>query len=238
MRIAALYDIHGNLRALEAVLAEVAEERVDAIVCGGDVVWGPLPAECLEALRAAGARFVRGNADRDVLTGADPIDRFAAARLSEDQKALVASWPLALELDVPSLGRVLFCHATPRSDEEIVTRATPDGELAELLHGVEADVVVAGHTHVQFDRRVNGAARFVNAGSIGMPYEGCPDARWALLGSDVELRRTRYDVDAAIRQIEATGMPQADSFVEDALRGGLSAEDATSFWERERTSAR
>jgi putative phosphoesterase len=235
MRIAALYDVHGNLRALEAVLAEVADERVDTIVCGGDVVWGPQPAECLEALRAARAMFVRGNADRDVLTGKDPIDRFGAARLSEGQKALVASWPLSLELDVDGVGRVLFCHATPRSDEEIVTRATPDEEIAEVLAEVDADVVVGGHTHVQFDRRVNGAVRFVNAGSVGMPYEGDGDARWLLLGPDVELRHTSYDIAAAIPEIEATGMPQVERFVENALRGRISAEEATAFWEGERT---
>jgi diadenosine tetraphosphatase ApaH/serine/threonine PP2A family protein phosphatase len=239
VRVAALYDVHGNLPALEAVLAEVEREGVDVIVSGGDVVWGPLPAECLEGLRTVGARFVRGNADRDVVEGDDPIDRFAAMRLSEEQREFVASWPLSLELDVPPLGRILFCHATPRSDKEIVTRATPDDEVVGALDGVDATLVVGGHTHVQFDRQPEGAPRFVNAGSVGMPYEGSPDARWALLGRpDVDLRRTPYDVEAAIRQIEATGMPQAERIVENALRGRISAEEATSFWETQRTSAK
>ena len=238
MRVAALYDVHGNLPALEAVLDEVERDGIDAIVSGGDVVWGPMPSECLERLRAADARFVRGNADRDVLGGTDPIDRFAAGRLSEEQRAFVLSWPLALEHDVVGLGRILFCHATPRSDEEIVTRLTPEDELAEVLVGVEARCVVVGHTHVQFDRQVDDLPRLVNAGAVGMPYEGNADARWALLAPDVELRRTPYDVESAIRQIEATGMPQVERLVENALRGRVTAEEATALWERERAKAK
>ena len=232
--LALLYDIHGNLPALQAVLDEVEREDVDTIVSGGDVVWGPMPLECLERLRTMDAQFVRGNADRDVVGGDDPIDRFAAGRLTDEQSIFLASWPLSLEFDVDGVGRVLFCHATPRSDEEIVTRLTPDDEVAEILAGMETRCVVVGHTHVQFDRHVPGSPRLVNAGSVGMPYEGDPDARWALLGPDVELRKTPYDIEAAIAKIEATAMPQAERMVENALRGRISAEEATSFWEDQR----
>jgi len=234
VRVAVLNDIHGNLPALEAVLAEVEHEGIDVIVSGGDVVWGPLPAECLELLVARGAHFVRGNADRDVLTGKDEVDRFCAPLLNDEQTARVGAWPLTVELSVNDVGRVLFCHATPRSDDEIVTKATPDRVVAELLGDVTADLVVCGHTHVQFDRAVTGAPRLVNAGSVGMPYEGDSDARWALLGPDIELRRTPYDVEAAIAELVATGMPGVERIVVRALRGEVAPDDAVRFFENQR----
>ena len=192
MRVAALYDVHGNLPALEAVLEEVERDGVDVVVSGGDLVSGPLGRACLERLLAVGAVFVRGNADREVPELAD----------------LVAQWALTVELDVENLGRVLFCHATPRSDDEIITRISSEERVAAAFEGVGADVVVCGHTHVQYDRRV-GALRVVNAGSVGMPYEGRRGAFWAVLGPDVELRRTAYDVEAAARVLEATGYTRA-----------------------------
>ena len=190
MRVAALYDIHGNLPALDAVLAEV---DADVIVVGGDVVMGLSPAETLERLRShpGDVRFIRGNADREVYDespGLAPPEllEYARARLSSEQLDFMRTWPLTV-----SIGRVLFCHATPRNDEEIFTRDSPDERWAEVLAGVDADVVVCGHTHVQFDRRI-GDIRLVNAGSVGMPYADEPGAYWALLdGTDVELRHTR-----------------------------------------------
>jgi predicted phosphodiesterase len=204
VRVAALYDVHGNLPALEAVLAEVPREGVDAIVCGGDACAGPMPQECLDRLRAAGAVFVRGNGDR-------ALAQWPAGRLVEDDRAFLAGLPLTASLDVDGLGPTLFCHATPRSDEEIVTRLTPDDELAAVLDGIDERVVVAGHVHVQLDRVV-GDRRYVNAGSVGMPYEGRRGAFWALLGPDVELRRTAYDVEAAVEQLRATGYPDAEQY--------------------------
>jgi predicted phosphodiesterase len=204
VRVAALYDVHGNLPALEAVLAEVAREAVDAIVCGGDVCAGPMPQECLDALRALDAVFVRGNGDR-------ALAAWPSARLAEDDRAFLAGLPLTASLDVDGLGPTLFCHATPRSDEEIVTRLTPDDELAAAHEGIAERVVVAGHVHVQIDRTV-GERRYVNAGSVGMPYEGRRGAFWALLGPDVELRRTSYDVEAAVEQLLATGYPDAEQY--------------------------
>ncbi|MGE5691876.1 MAG: metallophosphoesterase family protein [Pseudomonadota bacterium] len=200
MRVAALYDVHGNFPALEAVLDEVAREDVDVLVCGGDVCAGPMPRECLDAL--AGAVFVRGNADRE-------LGGWAADRLAEEQRRFLAGLPLTASLDVAGLGPTLFCHATPRSDEEIVTRLTTDDDLADVLSDVPERVVVAGHVHVTVDRVVAGR-RFVNPGSVGIPYEGRRGAYWALLGPDVELRRTTYDVDDAVRRIRATGYPDAE----------------------------
>jgi putative phosphoesterase len=190
LRVAALYDIHGNLPALDAVLAQV---DADVVVVGGDTVAGPVPAETLERLRSldADVRFIRGNADREVYEerqGLAPpeVMEFVRARLSREQIDFLRSLPLTL-----SIGRVLFCHATPRDDEEILTRISPDERWREALAGVDADVVVCGHTHVQFDRQI-GEVRLVNAGSVGMPYADEPGAYWALLdGTDVELRHTR-----------------------------------------------
>jgi putative phosphoesterase len=190
LRVAALYDIHGNLPALDAVLAEV---DADVVVIGGDTVAGPAPAETLERLRSldADVRFIRGNADREVYEerqGLAPpeVMEFVRARLSREQIDFLRSLPLTL-----SIGRVLFCHATPRDDEEILTRISPDERWREALAGVDAEVVVCGHTHVQFDRQI-GEVRLVNAGSVGMPYADEPGAYWALLdGTDLELRHTR-----------------------------------------------
>ena len=187
MRAAAFYDVHGNLPALEAVLAELGD--VEAIVLGGDVVGGVFDAETVERLRALGARalWLRGNAERELEPDADG--------LSAEQIEFLHDLPERVELDVEGLGRVLFCHATPQDDLDIVTPLTPDERLARILEGVDTDVVVAGHTHMQQDRSVGGV-RWVNAGSIGVPYEDAPGAYWAVLGPGVELRRTEYDVAA------------------------------------------
>lgn len=198
MRVAALCDVHGNLPALEAVLAEVASLEVDRIVCGGDVVAGPFPRECLERLLALDAVFVRGNGDRE------PGD-WVAERLDPLSLEFLRELPVA----VPA-GGILYCHGSPRSDEEILTRVSPEERVRAALAGVEEWVVVGGHTHVQYDRVVDGI-RLVNAGSVGRPYEGRPGAFWALLdGEDVDLRHTPYAVDAAAVVVRASGYPQAD----------------------------
>lgn len=206
MQVAALYDVHGNLPALEAVLAEV---DADLILVGGDVVAGPWPTETLERLRGLGprVRFIRGNADREVAErteGRAPphLMEFVRDRLSDEQLALLGSLPLTESVQVDGLGSVLFCHATPRNDEEIFTRISPDERWQQVLEGVREDVVVCGHTHVQFSRQV-GDTLLVNAGSVGMPYEHEPGAYWALLGPDIEFRRTQYEPG----DIAATGWP-------------------------------
>jgi predicted phosphodiesterase len=227
LTVAALYDVHGNLPALDAVLAEV---DADVILVGGDVVAGPWPAETLARLRALGdrVRFIRGNADREVVepsregrAGGPPpgVMEFVRERLTDDQLEFLAGLPLAETVTVDGLGEVLFCHATPRSDEELLTRISPDERWLAALEGVEATVVVCGHTHVQFDRMIGGY-RVVNAGSVGMPYERQPGAYWLLLGPDVELRRTACDVP----DISSSGWPEEWP--------SATPEDATEFFER------
>jgi predicted phosphodiesterase len=228
--VAVLCDIHGNLPALDAVLAELAADPPDAVVIGGDIVAGPQPREVLERIDALPWPLlgVRGNADRCVVTafdGAIPeaerdepmwiADAFSAARLSRAERDLLAALPPLAELDVEGVGRVLFCHGTPHSDEERVTAVTPEPRLARILEGVEADLVVGGHTHRQFDLRAGGR-RMVNAGSVGRPYEREPGAYWLRLGPGVELRRSAYDTAAAVEAFHALGYPDADGMAADA----------------------
>jgi putative phosphoesterase len=205
MRVAALCDVHGNLPALEAVLAEVASLEVDRIVCGGDVVAGPFPRECLDKLVGVEAVFVRGNADRESPRAPAGTWEWIVASLDPLAVAFLGDLPQTV-----SLGGVLYCHGSPRDDDEILTRISADDRFRAALKGVEERLVVGGHTHVQFERVVDGI-RFVNAGSVGMPYEGKQGAFWALLeGDDVVLRHTPYAVDAAVTAIRGSGYPGAD----------------------------
>ena len=139
-----------------------------------------------------------GNCERDVLTPTDDVDRWCLEQLDAETRSFVATWESTIERDVPGVGRVVFCHATPTDDEEIVTRLTPDDAVRAAFATTSADVVVCGHTHVQFDRAVAGAPRLVNAGSVGLPYEGRPGACWALVDDGVDLRRTEYDVESSL----------------------------------------
>jgi predicted phosphodiesterase len=235
MRVAALYDVHGNLPALEAVLAEVETENVvDAVVVGGDVLWGPFQSECLAVLRAHDATFVAGNCERDVLGAVNESSAWCRAQLSADELDFVSGWPATVELEPEGLGSAVFCHATPRSDDEILTRTTPDADVVATLSGIEADVVVCGHTHVQYDRRPAGAPRLVNAGSVGLPYQGAPGAFWAVIGPEIELRRTAYDADAALASLASSGFPSAAEIFGESLHGTASAESATAYFEAKR----
>ena len=244
MRVAALYDVHGNLPALDAVLADPRCASADVIVSGGDLVAGPLPSECLDRFESLGdrVRFLSGNCDREVTLPSgheewhEHIGGWSAAKLGGGRMERVARWPLTVELELPELGRVLFCHATPSSDLPILTRITPDEVVARELAGYDADVVVCGHTHVQYDRTVEGT-RVVNAGSVGMPYEGSPDARWALLDGDVELVATAYDATGALATLFEAGFPMYEGWFARTLRGGVTAEEATESFESRRRGA-
>jgi predicted phosphodiesterase len=197
VRVAALYDIHGNLPALEAVLADVERAGVDEIVWGGDVAAGPMPVATLARMRVLGGRCVSGNADRQM------VEDFDAGGASTLGRAIDrAGFEPTVSLDIDGLGPTLFCHGSPRSDLEDITRATPEERFAPMVAGVTEPVIVCGHTHQQFDRRLAGR-RVINAGSVGMPYEGAAAAFWALLGPAVELRRTDYDVAPLIASLSA-----------------------------------
>jgi putative phosphoesterase len=224
MRVAAIYDIHGNLPALEAVLEEIRRDKVDQIVVGGDVIPGPMPRETLARLFSLDipVRFIQGNGEVAVLeemAGGGPgvpeqfreVIRWNARQLRPEDQRLLASWPKTIRLNMNGLGDVLFCHATPRNENEVFVRSTPEDVLLPIFGGLEAAIVVCGHTHMQFDRTI-GNVRVVNAGSVGMPF-GEPGAYWLLLGPDLHLRRSRYDLAKAAERIRATNYPQAEAFV-------------------------
>ena len=224
MRIAAIYDIHGNLPALDAVLADVRRAGADRIVVGGDVLPGPMPRETLDRLIDLDVPldYIRGNGDRATLEQMTAgsvtnvpapyrdVFRWVAEQLGPEHQRLLASWPAMRRDHVDGIGDVLFCHATPRNDTEIFTRETPEEALRVVFADANAALVVCGHTHMQFDRVVNGI-RVVNAGSVGMPF-GQPGAYWVLLGPTVELRHTAYDLQEAARIVRAARYPQAEEF--------------------------
>ena len=244
MRVAALYDVHGNLPALEAVLRDLRRVSVDELIVGGDVLPGPMPRETLDLLLASDfpVRFIRGNGERVVLmqmTGTEPTEvpprfrdgiRWNAQQLTDVHRAELATWPLTTHIDIPKIGDVLFCHATPRNDSEIFTRRTAEERLRPVFDAVDAQVVVCGHTHMQFDRKV-GNVRVVNAGSVGMPFQAA-GAYWLLLGPHVELRRTSYDLEDAARRIRETTYPQADDFAAKNVLSPPSEEDTLPAFDR------
>jgi len=213
--VAVIADVHGNAPALEAVLAEAEREGAELLVSCGDLTWGPLPRETLALLEPwrGRARFVRGNADRAL--GEDEGDRgeWLRAQHGPADVAFVTGFEPAVVVEHDRLGAIRFTHGSPRSDEECVTTRTPAERVREFLAGVDERVVFTAHTHVQYDRVVDDT-RLVNAGSVGMPYEGRPGAYWALLTDDVELRRTEYDVEHAVELYRASGDPRTVQMIE------------------------
>jgi predicted phosphodiesterase len=213
-KVAVLADIHANLPALEAVLADAQAAGSEAFVLLGDIALGPMPQPTLDLLAELGERaiWVHGNCEREAITvfdgGTLPDPNAAAAAaataavMRRQDRDRLDGLPLTVTLNVDGLGAVLFCHATPRRDDEMVLVDSPPSRWADILADVTAPTVVCGHTHMQFDRLAAGH-RVINAGSVGMPY-GPPGAHWALLGPDVTLRRTGYDTAEAARRISAS----------------------------------
>jgi putative phosphoesterase len=240
LRVAALYDIHGMVVPLEAVLAELGD--VDAVLIGGDAVSGPQPQETLDLLRSLDlpTHWIRGNGERalgpdaeDAVMGGESAQaslEFTASKLSEQDRRSLWQLPQSLTLEIDGLGETLFCHASPRNDLDIVTPGTPDERFETLLEGVPQRVVVGGHTHMQDDRTVDGV-RWINPGSVGMPYEGEVAAFWAVLGPDVELRRTQFDTERSAEAVLASGWPEAESFVAENVRAAVSREEVITLFE-------
>jgi predicted phosphodiesterase len=216
--VAVVSDVHGNAIALEAVLAEVAREAPELVVFGGDLTWGPLPQETLALVAglATPTRFVRGNAERGLLDPNDePTERslWMRAQHTDDDLAFLGTFAEQFVVAIDGLGATRFCHGSPRSDEELVTPRTPVARVRAFMEGVAERVVVTAHTHLQFDRQVD-TVRSINAGSVGMPYEDERGAFWAMLGPQVELRRTDYDLERAVAAYRATDDPLAEQMVE------------------------
>ena len=226
--VAVLSDIHGVLPALDAVLAEPVVQTADRLVVTGDLAAGPMPVQTLDRLVGLGDRVVliRGNADRELVSVArgevddvgDPIAPWAAAQLRLDQLDLLARLPYRVTLPVEGFGPVLFCHAVPDDDEQVVLVDTRLPRWAEVLTGLPDDVttLVCGHTHMPFVRLAH-RRLIVNPGSVGMPY-GRAGAHWALLADGaVTLGRTMFDVAAVRAEIVAAGSPLAPAWVEEYL---------------------
>jgi putative phosphoesterase len=232
VRVAAISDIHANLPALQAVLADIDRERVDQIVVVGDTISGPWPVEVFDLVEARDAAVVHGNVDREVVNRGErygPLAVWCADRLGNARLETASAWPTTLELELDGLGRVLVCHSTPTSDEPIYTSLTPDADLLEIFAEVDAEVVLCGHTHIQYERRLSSGLRLVNPGSVGSPNEGRAGAYWAVLGPEVDFRRSEYDVHAAAAAIERLGAPVPDRTLSDLVDPPTAAETAAYF---------
>ena len=244
MKIAAISDIHGNLPALEAVLAEIEQEAVDQIIVCGDVIAGPMPAEVATRLQnlTIPARYILGNGETWLLRHLDgqPINAFSprgneetvwyATKLSEEHNGWIKGWEHTIALEIPGLGTVLFCHATPQNNMDIFTKVTPEAEVLPYFAGTTAQLVICGHTHMQYDRMI-GNSRVINTGSVGMPF-GATGAHWLLLeDGNAEFRRTEYDRDAAAAIIRDTDYPAAEPFATGNILSVPSEEQALDMME-------
>jgi predicted phosphodiesterase len=236
-RVAVLSDIHGVVPALEAVLAEPDVAAADLVVLTGDLAAGPQPRETLEILAGLGQRavWVRGNADRELVefrregraSIPDPIAPWAAEQLRDDQVDLLAGLPISVTVGVRGLGDVLFCHATPRDDEEVVVVDSRLERWAEVFDGLDdrTGAVVCGHTHMPFVRLAY-RRLVINPGSVGMPYGGA-GAHWALLGPGIEMRTTEFDLNKACDRIAAeSGYPDVREWAEYFVRSAASDAEA------------
>ena len=237
MRVAVLNDIHANLNALEAVLAEVREAHVDGVVLGGDVLPGPIQRETLDRIQGLNVpvHALYGNGELALLAQLDAPSaeavtywgttsgfilpepyrewvRWAAHDLSADDVSWLREWPKTRRLEIDGFGEVLFCHGTPTSETDAFTKLTPEDVLKPVFDGLGVRLVVCGHTHMQFDRNI-GTTRVVNTGSVGSPF-GRTGADWLLLGPDVQLRHTDYDLQAAAARVRTTTFPGAQEFAD------------------------
>lgn len=247
MKIAALYDIHGNLPALNAVLEELEEIKPDSIVIGGDIVSGPMPKQSLEKVLSLNekANFIRGNGDREVVMAFDgkalppamsekgrEKTKWVAEQLTNAQKSFLSELPTTITVSVDGLGEILFCHATPSSDEDIFTPLSSQEQVTDIFSDVQQKTVICGHTHMQFERQV-GDTRIFNAGSVGMPFADEPGAYWILISPEgVEYRRTTYDFENAAQEIKASGDPQGTEFAEKNVLEIPTAKEAAKLLER------
>jgi predicted phosphodiesterase len=212
MRSAVLYDIHGNLTALEAVLAEAEAEGCRQLVVGGDLaLFGPDAPDCVDRLRGYGERLhaIKGNTDRYVIAGDGDAGHWAT-QLGPERLRWLDALPQQLALADDD---ALVVHATPRGDEELLMPDTPDAELAEMLAGVEERTLLCGHVHLQY-RRALGGQEVINPGSVGMPLDGDQRAAWAIIDQgQVTLRRSGYDVEAVVARLTEADAPFTEMVV-------------------------
>jgi putative phosphoesterase len=254
MRVAVLADIHGNLPALEAVLRDVEEAGVDAVVLAGDIADGPMPVQTLNVLERLGERaiWVRGNTDRCLADAFDgsfvasglaanaPAEYFAwcAARIQQAHRDRLASLPLTVTLDIDRLGPVAFFHGTARDDNEFILVDSPISQYRAAFAAAPEPTVVIGHTHMPFDRLAD-RRRVINPGSVGLPY-GHGGAAWALLGPEVTLRRSSYDARSAadVLRAAAKDLPGIEYFTSNVTSSASDAEALPAFGDAAEQQAR
>jgi len=227
MRVAAIYDIHANHSALEAVLKEIKKADVDWVVVGGDLAWGPEPRQVMDCLMDYKDEFIfiRGNVDREVPyrygkeQGLDDftaeLNHWCADQLTEEQLKFLKGLPENTILDIDDLGEILFVHGSPRSDKEAIRIDTPENEILPMIEDVPQNIIVCGHTHIQFDRTV-GRKRIINAGSVGLQSRA-NGACWALFDTKVELKVTTYDTKEAAERILRSKAPFKEDFADHYL---------------------
>jgi protein phosphatase len=237
LRVALISDLHGNLPALETVLAELDDDRVDELVCLGDVAVGPYPSETIARLRGLDCHVVQGNWDDWLAHGIPELEgeqgamlvdqgRWWGAKLSADDRAYLDALPATLEL--PFDAEALYCfHGSPRSHSDAITPETADDRLESLLGDRQETLLAGGHTHLQFTRPYRHSI-FINPGSVGLPFNRWPPrdpnpvlpwAEYALLESRdgevaVSLRRVDYDVQYLLDETLASGVPHAKWWVD------------------------
>jgi predicted phosphodiesterase len=206
--LALLYDIHGSVPALDAVLADAEAAGADAYLLGGDFgAWGPHPRECIERLRALPrTTWIRGNGER--WTREPPLDRpevVDALRERESGYGTDEGWLYSLQAQV-ELDGVLYCHGSPLSDVESFPAEAGEND-ERMLDGVHHKTVVFGHSHLQFRRPGPNGTTLVNPGSVGMPLDGDVRGAYAIRqdGGEIDLRRVEYDVERAAAAYEALG---------------------------------
>ena len=227
MRIAAIYDIHGNISALEAVLEEISTEKIDAVVVGGDVVSGPFPREALNLLQEISipTYFILGNAESDVIRlilgqpsngmseKADEVAAWVINQLTDDQKEFLLTWSNKLQIELSPGYSAYFCHGTPRSTEEVFTLVTPEEKVSDIFRNGDSSVYICGHTHMQFKRTINNV-HIVNAGSVGMPFGGT-GADWLLInGDEIEFVHTEYNLLSAAERMRTSNYPDVEDFIQ------------------------
>ncbi|MFX3618687.1 MAG: metallophosphoesterase [Sporolactobacillus sp.] len=248
MKIAALYDIHGNFPALRAVIDELHKIQPDQIVIGGDMVSGPMPIQTMDCLlnlrKHVRTTFIRGNGDREVIEASKAFElpnlseqgrktqQWVAEQMTDEHLAFLSHLKSVTSIHTENLGDLLFCHATPNSDSKIFTPLTEQDRLQKLFTGFKQPIVVCGHTHMQFRLELEGQKIF-NSGSVGMPFANRPGAYWLLIDSDkIEFRRTTYDLNAAAKQIRKSQDPCVDDFIANNLLQIPSEEEAMIFFEK------
>jgi putative phosphoesterase len=227
MRIAAIYDIHGNISALEAVIDVISTKQVDTVVIGGDVVAGPFPRETLSLLQkiSVPTYYLLGNAESDVIRlilgqpsdgmseKANEVAGWVVDQLTSEQKDFLLTWTDSLQLTLAPRYRAYFCHGTPRSNTEIFTLVTPEERVKAIFRQTDASVYICGHTHMQFERTVENI-HIVNAGSVGMPFGGTT-ADWLLIdGNEFEFVHTEYSLQSAVERMRTSGYPDVENFIQ------------------------